>query len=252
MNRMTLLIPLLAIILLVPGMAFADELDDKYHELTKDEKISLNGERGKEILQVLGGYDNYKELIKSDVESDLKEEIKELDEKMSELGIMTIEELRDPIKRMEFYLDHPEFIEDGNEGIAHVVWTDVSHGCDCSYSVNTQMGYHYPYAWWSAEAYLNPTSWQTMLYPHLEYPFDNDDSSNVRDWIRPFMKVYISQNGVATINGFAGIDTTPHYDENISKTKFFFKNLVKTFDFVEYSNGIGENTYIWGTTTWIP
>jgi len=76
-------------VLLVPGMVFADKLEDekKYHDLTKDEKITLNGERGKEIVESLGGYDDYKDFIKSDVESDLKKEIRELNEKCLSLAL---------------------------------------------------------------------------------------------------------------------------------------------------------------------
>jgi len=252
MKKITFLIPFLFMVLLVPGMVFADKLEDekKYHDLTKDEKITLNGERGKEIVESLGGYDDYKDFIKSDVESDLKKEIRELNEKMSELGIMTIEELRDPIKRMEFYLDHPEIIEDEHGDIEQVVWTEVSHSCNCGTTVKAKMGYHHPFAWWSYDAYLQPTTWQT-LYPNIAYTFDNNNINHEHNWIKPFIKVYTSQSGTQTIEGFASVDDSPPYDEEISKTKFFTRNVVKTFDFPEYSHGIDEDTYVWGTTTWV-
>ncbi len=116
-----LLIPLFVIVLLAPGVVFTDNLGEevKYDKLTRDEKIDLNGKRAKEILESLGGYDEYKEFMKSDEDSKLKDEIKELNQKMSELGIMTLEEFNDPVKRLEFYLDHPEIIEEEHDNVEH-------------------------------------------------------------------------------------------------------------------------------------
>lgn len=242
MKKITFLIPLLTAVLLIPGMAFADQA---YDRLSDEEKIDKNGQRAKQILVEIGGYDQFKKAIESSEKTSLKNEINELNEKMSELGIMTLEEFNDPVQRMQFYLDHPEIIQEDDD-THHVSWTPVSHSCNCN-TMKAKMGYHYPFAWWSYDAYLQPTTWQ-ILYPNIDYYFNNDNISHEHSWIEPFIKVYASQSGTYRINGFASVDDSPAYDEEISENRFFSRNVVKTFDFPRYESGIEEDTYVWGTT----
>ena len=231
--------------------SYADVEKSDKGELTREEQINQHEDRAFEILQELGGYDKYLELINSDNKSSLKDEINSMHSKMAEFGIMTLEEFNDPQKRMQFYLDHPEIIEDTHD-VHQTSYVEISHnGCNCGPTqVKSVMGYHYPFAWWSYDAYLLPTSWQT-LYPNIVYESDNDNINVSHDWIEPFIKAYTTQSGVQQIDGFASVDVFPPYDDELSETRYFTQNIIKTFDFDRYDNGIDSSTYVWGTTTWV-
>ncbi len=249
MNRITFLIPMLAVILLVPASnAFAYE---QYEELSYLEKIDLNSKQGKAILDTLGGYDKYVEFMALEVKTDLTDEINELNNKMADLGIMTLEEFNDPVKRVEFYLDHPEIVEIDNDNIHDVSYNPTSHGCSsCTQSVYAKMGYHYPFLLWTFDSYLTPTSWQN-LYPNITYDFDNNDVSNEHDWIEPFSKSYVTQSGTYTLDLFASIDASPNYDVHLTPERYYTQGFVKTIDFPRYNHSIDSGTYIWGSTQWV-
>ncbi|MGB0855925.1 MAG: hypothetical protein ACPGQP_02725 [Nitrosopumilus sp.] len=72
---------------------------------TIDEIIQKNVNHSKKILEELGGYKKYLEFMndKPNNNSLLKKELLFMNEEMSSIGVMTVEEFDDPKSRQKFF-----------------------------------------------------------------------------------------------------------------------------------------------------
>jgi len=158
------------------------------------------------------------------------------------LGYMTPETLNDPEASDAFYKKHPVYIDEDeiDDG-------DISTECTCD-TVKGMIGFKYPYAFWTYDGYIAPTSYQNLYY-QTENDVWGSDTWTDHDWVKPFAYVYSTAFGTKDFTVDVLI-ADKNYAESEDDDPYLIPFIAHRIELPQYHNFVPEDTIIVGAIEW--